>query len=272
MVGLVIYIASFVIVIAIVASITTFFNNNVRTLSGSESISSEYNKFNLYLLEYTKNGYDIVRCSDDTSGEEQFITFSKEGKNDTFVKRGNILYFNQIKLCEKVDAFKIEKTTAENGKDLLKTYIKIGDTAYTTDYVVEAKRNNVLTDSLIDKISSIENLGKNLHSGSLENLYDSNEETYVNFGTYTGRFKINFKENVNINKINVFLIANPATICQATVYDGNSETTVVGNTSTTTESKDFVISVPINSGSYNSLIVYLQTPKSWTAIKKITLE
>lgn len=143
MVGLVIYIASFVIVIAIVASITTFFNNNVRNLSGSESIRSEYNKFNVYMLEYTKNDYQISRCSNNKTAEQQFVTFIKDGKSDTFVKLGNVLYFNQIKLCEKVDEFKVERTKAENGKELLKTYIKINGTVYTTDYVM-AENNSEL--------------------------------------------------------------------------------------------------------------------------------
>ena len=136
MVSLVIYVASFIIIIAIVASITTFFNNNVRNLNGAEGISSEYNKFNLYMLEYTKNGYEIQKYNSLSQGNT-FITFSKAGKNDVFVKLGNILYFNQIKLCENIDDFKLEKTLAENGKTLLKTYLKIDGTVYTTDYVME---------------------------------------------------------------------------------------------------------------------------------------
>lgn len=136
MVSLVIYIASFVIVIAIVGSITIFFNNNIRNLKGTESVSSEYNKFNLYLLEYTKNQYEILKCEKTAEGN-QFITFTKEGKSDTFIKVGNILYYNQIKLCGNVDDFELEQTIAENGKKVLKTYLKIAGTVYTTDYVLE---------------------------------------------------------------------------------------------------------------------------------------
>lgn len=137
MVSLVIYVTSFVIVIAIVATITTFFNNNIRNLQSSESTSSEYNKFNLYMLEYTKNGYEIQKC-DKTEKGDQYIIFSKNGKSDTFVKLGNILYFNQVKLCENVEEFQLDDTQiAENGKSLLKTYIQINGTAYTTDYVLE---------------------------------------------------------------------------------------------------------------------------------------
>ena len=138
MISLVIYIASFVIIIGIVGSITIFFNNNIRNIRGSESISSEYNKFNSYMLEYTKNGYEILKSSE-AKAEEPFITFSKDGKLDTFVKLkdGDILYFNQIKLCEKVEEFDLKKDVAENGKQVLKTKLKINGTEYTTDYVME---------------------------------------------------------------------------------------------------------------------------------------
>lgn len=136
MVSLVIYIASFVIIIAIVGTITTFFNHNIRNLGNSESISSEYNKFNLYMLEYTKNDYEIPKYSED------FVTFTKEGKSDTFVKKGNGLYFNQIKLCDKIDEISFKISKAENEKNVLQTYLKIDGTVYTTDYVLE--NNNLI--------------------------------------------------------------------------------------------------------------------------------
>lgn len=138
MISLVIYIASFVIVIGIVGSITIFFNNNIRNIRGSESVSSEYNKFNSYMLEYTKNGYEILKSSEEGE-EETFVTFSnsKDGGVNTFVKLGDILYFNKIKLCEKVEEFELKQDVAENGKKVLKTKLNINGTVYTTDYVME---------------------------------------------------------------------------------------------------------------------------------------
>lgn len=134
--SLAIYIIAFVIIIGIVSSITVFFNGNAKDINKDSGTAAEYNKFNLYMLEYTKNGYRIYEISPENN-EEQYITFEKNGKNDTFCKQGNILYFNEIKLCENVDEFKIEKGTAENGKEILKTYIQINGTVYTTNYVIE---------------------------------------------------------------------------------------------------------------------------------------
>lgn len=48
-----------------------------------------------------------------------------------------MLYFNRIKLCENVDDFKVEVATVDNGKEVLKTYLQINGTVYTTDYVME---------------------------------------------------------------------------------------------------------------------------------------
>lgn len=139
MISLSIYIIAFMIIMAIVGSITVFFSNQTKDINMNSGASAEYSKFNLYMLEFTKGGYEILKCSEDINAEEQFVTFSKNGKSDTFlkVKEGDILYFNQIKLCENVDEFKLEKTVADNGKEVLKTYLKIDGTVYTTDYVVE---------------------------------------------------------------------------------------------------------------------------------------
>lgn len=146
MVSLVIYILSFSIIIGIIGAITVFFSNNMRDMNKTAGSSSEYNKFNLYMLEYTKNCYEFNYGTEiiDENGEnklnenDRYLTFFKNDAEEvTFVKLGDILYFNHIKLCENVDKFEVKESTAENGKAVLETYIQINGTAYTTDYVIE---------------------------------------------------------------------------------------------------------------------------------------
>ncbi len=182
MVSLVIYVASFVMVIAIVGSVTLFFNQNIRDLRGTENATSEYNKFNLYMLEYTKNGHEIVKCSE-PNAEEVYVTFSKEEKMNTFIKLKdtNILYFNQMKLCENVNDFKIEQATADNGKLVLKTYIDIAGTVYTTDYVMNQYSN---PDAIPVEIPEGLEIGSTVNyspSGtySWESTYASSDQTSV---------------------------------------------------------------------------------------------
>lgn len=136
MVSLVIYIISFVIIIGIVGVITTVFNQNMKEINMTSGTSSEYNKFNLYMLDQTQGGYFVAKCSDETESEG-YVTLSNGKSSNTFVLLENILYFNQIKLCENVKEFKVKKEIAENGNDILKTYIDINGTVYSTDYVIE---------------------------------------------------------------------------------------------------------------------------------------
>ena len=133
--SLVIYIMAFVIILGIVGTITVFFSSNAQEIDLSTSASSEYNKFNLYMLKYAKSGYDVeVKKNSDNV---EYIEFSKNGEKTTFIKLGNMLYFNEIKLCEDVDDFIAEIVDAENGKKVLKTYIEINKIVYTTDYTIE---------------------------------------------------------------------------------------------------------------------------------------
>ena len=135
MVSLVIYILSFLIIIGILTSVTNFFNNNIRDLNTTVSSSSEYNKFNLYFLNYTKNGYSVQPASNS-------ITFAKTLQNGTidtakFTFVDSTLYYNKVKLCENVNEFNFQKEENDNEKEILKTSIKINGTVYTTDYVIE---------------------------------------------------------------------------------------------------------------------------------------
>ena len=133
MMSLVNYIASFVVVIGIVTATTNFFNNNIRDLSSTESISQEYNKFNLYMLKFTKNGY-----SADISSDNTVIIFSKSNEDISKITfLNNTIYFNKIKLCENIDSVLFQKISAGNGKDVLKTTIQINGEIYNTDYVLE---------------------------------------------------------------------------------------------------------------------------------------
>jgi len=135
MMSLLIYIMAFVTIIGVLSSITVFFNNNTKDINMQTASNSEYNKFNLYMLEYTENDYNVSKISEENT-DIPFVTFSNGVSSNTFVLLENILYFNQIKLCENVDEFKIKKDIAENGKDILKTYLKVNGTVYTTDYVL----------------------------------------------------------------------------------------------------------------------------------------
>ena len=131
MVSLIIYILSFMIIMGIVGSITIFFGRNANEINTSAGSSAEYNKFNLYMVKYTKEGSGYTARAD-----SNVLSFSQGSNQYVFQKNGDMLYFNKIKLCENVDEFRVKIETI-NEKKFLETYIQINGTVYTTDYVLE---------------------------------------------------------------------------------------------------------------------------------------
>lgn len=152
MVSLIIYVVSFLLVTVTVAGITTFFYNNIEILDDSIGSNSQYNKFNLYLLnECKKEGNELFawRESDESkdisklvnkSIQNKFITFEDNtGEKNSFIydDENSKLYYNLIKLCDNVEDFKM-KVEEVNGKTVLKVFIKIEGTTFSTEYVVKS--------------------------------------------------------------------------------------------------------------------------------------
>lgn len=154
MISLVLYIASFLVITATIAGITTFFYNNVEVLDTSIGSNSQYNKFNLYFLnECKKSGNQLLAWKESSTlcnydrlkeatkiKENKFITFKdKEGNKNSFIYEPNShsLYYNTIKLCDNVEEFKINLDDS-TGKTVLKIFINIGGTVFSTEYVVQS--------------------------------------------------------------------------------------------------------------------------------------
>ncbi len=128
--SLIVYVIAMLIVIGIIATITSFFYTNAINLEDNSSNVSTITKFNMYFLEETKNRNNAIIKNDEKS-----ITFST---GNTFTFQDNSIYLNSIKICENVKnmGFNIEKV---NDKDVINVIITIGEnTEYTktTKYVM----------------------------------------------------------------------------------------------------------------------------------------
>lgn len=132
--SLVIYVMTLTLVVGLLSFITIFFNKNVTNVISTIGESVEYSKFNLYILKYVKNGYEIIDSQNDE--EKCYIIFSNGEDTITFSLIQNILYFNKAKLCSNVDEFKWKEKIAENGKNVLETLITINGKTYITEYVM----------------------------------------------------------------------------------------------------------------------------------------
>lgn len=137
--ALISFIILFYIIICIVGLILNYFYKNITDLNKTVSSNSEYSNLNLYFLKTVKEhdvkikNYGLV----DDDNLSYYITFENDdGTTNTFIKVGNIIYFNNIKICNNVESFKIivDKT--------LKTSISVEaiilGNVYSSQYVISS--------------------------------------------------------------------------------------------------------------------------------------
>ncbi|MBR1539860.1 MAG: hypothetical protein IJ629_01545 [Clostridia bacterium] len=144
MMGLVIYITSFLLVAGIIAGITAFFYGNSTLMTQELYSAADYNKLNLYLVRESEQVgnrvADIVLSNvfteeEDTSGKDaDYITFSN-GDKFTFDQENNLLYYNSICLCEDVQNFKID-TDYSSGKEVLSVMVGFTNKSYSCKYTM----------------------------------------------------------------------------------------------------------------------------------------
>jgi hypothetical protein len=128
----VIYVMAMIVIVGIVATITSFFYSNTAELEETSSILGEFNKFNLYFLSETqKEDNKVVKIE---SGKR--IIFSSGA---AFTYQDNGIYFNNIKLCSGVTDCTFSMTKKDE-KDIILVYLEIGknkDFARTMEYTLK---------------------------------------------------------------------------------------------------------------------------------------
>lgn len=116
--NLIVYVIAMLIIIGIIATITSFFYTNAINLEDNSSNISTITKFNMYFLEETKNKNNQIINNDSKS-----ITFST---GNTFTFQDNSIYLNSIKICEDVRnmEFNVEEI---NNKKIINVIITVGE-------------------------------------------------------------------------------------------------------------------------------------------------
>lgn len=137
MINLSIYIFIFTIILCFLMILFNYFYSSIRSMNNTLDINSQFNRLNLYFLKITKDSnvtignYGLV--DDDMSS--YYITFEKsDGTTNTFVKIGDIIYFNKIKLCEDVEIFKAIVDRSQKESILLE--VKIGGKTFNSQYAL----------------------------------------------------------------------------------------------------------------------------------------
>ena len=137
MASLVIYVIAMSIVVATIATITSYFYNNMDELDADTNSSIAYTEFNTYLSKEinTKENYPIL--AEGTSSN--YIIFSKTGNQYTF--KNGAIYQNQVKICSNIAqcTFEVSKTDETTEiVNIVKVYLKTtGDLEYTNTYKIQ---------------------------------------------------------------------------------------------------------------------------------------
>lgn len=135
--SLMIYVIAMLIVIGIIATITSFFYTNIINL---EDNASEITKFNMYFLQETKKeNNEITKLAIDSNSSTpntlDYITFQS---GNTFTYRDNSIYYNSSKICENIKNLSVAVEEI-NERQVVQVLITLGENMeYTkiTRYVV----------------------------------------------------------------------------------------------------------------------------------------
>ena len=144
--NLIVYITTFALVIYLVGGIMVYFYNNIKVLTDDMNIMSNFTKFDLYMLRTIKTKNTEIRKIGTVSENDEnsyFITFENEdGTTTSFIKKGNLLYYNEIKLCDHVDSFRIFVDKSE--KESITVEMIIGGETRSFQYaMIEIERKNM---------------------------------------------------------------------------------------------------------------------------------
>lgn len=101
MISLITYIMGLTIVLALVATLTTFFFKNISA-KDLNSDTTQYTKFSsIFLEEINNKNNSVIECKSLNNGVS-YIIFSS-GNQYTFNANSKCIYKNKIKICENVE-------------------------------------------------------------------------------------------------------------------------------------------------------------------------
>ncbi len=104
LVSLSVYIIGMMVIIAIVATLTTFFYKNINNIDDND-ISTDYTKFTkIFSSEINKSGNTVVEAKTYIENDKKvsYIIFSS-GNQYTYKEENKSIYQNNIKICTKID-------------------------------------------------------------------------------------------------------------------------------------------------------------------------
>lgn len=142
LVALTIYVIIFMIVIGIIATLTSYFYNNIINFDETTKSYAEINKFNMYFLQDIKeDGVSIINFLENEEKEKTGITLynSKNYETNVYSFKNNSIYRNGniVSKDTKQIKFKID----ENNSNILYVYIETDGVASQTRTMIYTINN-----------------------------------------------------------------------------------------------------------------------------------
>ena len=131
--SLIIYVISMLIVVGVIATLTSFFYRNIANLDDNSENIAEVTKFNIPFLEEVKQANNAVtRVSEDQTAISFF-------SGNTYTFQDQAIYKNKVRICENVKkaTFRVEEI---EGKQIVYVLLTIGENmeyTKTMEYVVK---------------------------------------------------------------------------------------------------------------------------------------
>ena len=119
--SLVVYVVGMTIIFAIIANITIYFRQNIRTIENTSDNSVQFTRLNEYLVNDIKEDVKIIIEEDnklilnESNGDIIIYTILEDG-----------IYRNKVKICNNIEEATFTKDIIYD-KTKLKVYIKIGE-------------------------------------------------------------------------------------------------------------------------------------------------
>lgn len=122
--ALIIYITAMLMVVGILASISSFFHGNLGILKKSANYAAQFDVFNSYMIGDVKNNKDVK--------VDGYTVIFEDGT--TYVYEGNSLYRGQEEVATNVTDFEVSKKTITINnvdKNILRIKLTLGNSSKT---------------------------------------------------------------------------------------------------------------------------------------------
>lgn len=140
LISVTIYIIVMLIIVAVIAVLTSYFYRNVDINSVSEDLNQQYTKFNSYFTEeVNKKGNKLLEIgeteNESGNGTQKYIIFSS-GNQYTYIPENQGIYMNQVKIADNITGCDFTSNKEENGKTTITVTIQGDNFERKTTYTL----------------------------------------------------------------------------------------------------------------------------------------